>query len=153
MNRFFKIALLVLPLLYLMQERIKGLGYLFVYPKEQILIRQLLGDGCGYQHFCSFDIWWFSGGNIRNSEYNCPMMAADCMAKFKIDKKIALPALKEALPKKTPVYDTGDGVLFYQRALESAIAQIEAGEYAPFKYLMEIKNDKKTTDRSLANPQ
>ena len=122
---------LVLLLTWLMQDRFKGFIYSVTYSPEQILIKQLMGDGCGY-HLgyptrCNFDVWWFSGGNIRNADYYCPMIAAECIVDMKINPSIVLPILESIINNKPAEYDTGDGVIQYKLCIDSSIEKIKSG--------------------------
>ena len=97
-----------------------------LYSQEKVLVDQLNGKGCGFIHSCEFSYTDYSGRNIRNPEYNCPIQAAECMDELGVSPDISIPSIKKAVAKMPAEYNTGDGIIFYKKRLEEVIERIES---------------------------
>ncbi|MDH5681785.1 MAG: hypothetical protein OEZ36_09370 [Spirochaetota bacterium] len=97
-----------------------------LYSQEDLLVDQLNGKGCGFIHSCEFSYTDYSGRNIRNPEYNCPIQAAECMDELGVSPDISIPSIKKAVAKMPAEYNTGDGIIFYKKRLEEVIERIES---------------------------
>lgn len=124
-NYIIVIALMLIVFSIVSRYEIKALSYLVLFTEEELLIKQLNGDGCGYLGACEFSVRDFSGKLIRHPEYNCPIAAAECMVKLNISSKKSILALKDAINKKTATFNTGDGIINYRERLLKALERIQ----------------------------
>lgn len=132
MRLSFRLVFLVLvvALVYVVATgRLIALIYRIQYSDEQLLAQQLNGEGCwfGFHRgsFCDFG-WTYFKRAARNSEYNCRMQAAQCVAKWTKSPLNLLPSLKAAATAMPAEYDTGDGIIQYLCCFRGAIQAVEA---------------------------
>lgn len=119
------IVLILLFIIWLCSDRIVGFYYMNTKTPEEILISQLNNQGCGYQYDCNFNWNHYSGYNVRNPNFHCPMFAARCVLKLKQESGNVMSSLKLALAKQASQFDTGDGVINYASCIQGVINSIE----------------------------
>ena len=99
-------------------------------PVERIMIDQVRGKGCLVRDDCELSRNPLAWQTTRAPEFRCPMMAAKCLARGKVDfayRREALAAIDEAMGRLPELFDTGDGVILFGHEMRRARESIASG--------------------------
>lgn len=101
-----------------------------VKSRERILIDQVRGQGCLVRRYCEFSRNPLAWQITRAPEFNCPLLAAQCLASDKLDfsyRREALAAIDEAIRRLPESFDTGDGIILFAHEMQRARERIASG--------------------------
>lgn len=99
-------------------------------PVERIMIDQVRGKGCLVREHCELSRNPLAWQITRAPEFQCPILAAKCMARGKLDfayRREALAAIDEAIGRMPETFDTGDGIVLFGHEMRRARETIATG--------------------------